>query len=256
MLLTLPILIPHRAASRTRSISGYCARVGFRRRAKHYQHPKSVFRSAFRCRRARFQVSTPLLVLQPSGSKRSTGQRTANPPPGPFTEPFDNRSFRQLALRLACTVRTWHPKLVRREPFAPRCWFSPTADQCAGACLLTIPVEARFSMRPFALQHRGLASRPIPRTASTFPAYTFKAILRLGPARSAPHSRPRLAFYGLAGHDQRTVPVARPDLRTHDSSSDLGSPPGSLDPSGSTPTPDVRTTKLTLAGCPIFLRSP
>jgi hypothetical protein len=58
------------------------------------------------------------------------------------------------------------------------------------------------------------------------------------------------------GHDQRTQPVARSDLRTHDSSSNLGSPPGSLDPSGSKPQPDVRITKLTLAGRPIFLHSP
>ena len=146
--------------------------------------------------------------------------------------------------------------IVRREPFAPRGWLWPTADQCAGARPLSIPVEARFSMRPFALQHRGLVSRPIPVAASTFPAYIFEAILRSDPARSAPHSRPRLAFCSLAGHDRRTEPVARPNLRTHGSSSNLGSPSGSLDPSGSKPQPDLPTVKLTLAGCPIFLRSP
>jgi hypothetical protein len=146
--------------------------------------------------------------------------------------------------------------LVRREPFAPRCWLWPTADQCAGARPLSIPVEARFSMRPFALQRRELASRPIPVTASMFPACIFETILRSDPARSAPYSRPRQVFCDLAGHDQRTEPVAQPDLRTHDSFSSPGSPPGSLDPSGSKPSARLRTTKLTLAGCPIFLRSP
>jgi len=94
--------------------------------------------------------------------------------------------------------------LAKREPFAPRRWFWPTADQCAGARLLSIPVEARFSMRPFTLQHRGLASRPIPVTASTFPVYIFETILRSDPARSATYSRPRSAFCDPAGHDLRT----------------------------------------------------
>jgi len=108
-------------------------------------------------------------------------------------------TFRQLAPRPACTVRTWHPELVRREPFAPRRWRSPTADQCAGARLPSIPVEARFSIRPFARQRRGLISRPIPETASTFLAYIFETILRSDPARSAPYSRPRSAFLWLPG---------------------------------------------------------
>ena len=47
--------------------------------------------------------------------------------------------------------------------------------RCASASL---PVEARFSMRPFAQQYRGLASRPIPATASTLLAYIFETILR------------------------------------------------------------------------------
>ena len=111
-------------------------------------------------------------------------------------------------------------------------------------------------MRPFALQHRGLASRPIPVTASMFPACIFETILRSSPARSVQHSRPRSAFYDFAGHDLRAEPVAQPDLRTHSSPTDFGSPPGSLDPSGSKPSIRLRTLKLTLAGCPIFLRSP
>jgi len=117
-------------------------------------------------------------------------------------------TVRQFALRPACTVRTWHPESARREPLAPRRWFWPTADQCAGARLLSIPVEARFSMRPFALRHRGLASRPIPVTASTFPVYIFKTIPRSDPARSAPHSRPHSVFCDLVGHDPHAEPVA------------------------------------------------
>jgi hypothetical protein len=165
-------------------------------------------------------------------------------------------TVRQLALRPACTARAWHSELERREPFAPRCRLWPTADQCAGACLLAIPIEARFSMRPFALQFRELASRPIPATASTFPAYIFETILRSDPARSAPHSRPRSVFCDLARRDQHAKPVAVPDPGTHDSSSNISSPPGSLDPSGSKLQSDVRTMKLTLAGRPIFLPSP
>jgi len=125
--------------------------------------------------------------------------------------------------------------LARREPLAPRCWFWPTADQCAGARLLSIPVEARFSMRPFTLQHRRLALRPIPDTASTFLACIFETILRSDLARSAPHSRPRSVFCDLARRDLRAEPVARLDLRTYSSSPDFSSPPGFLNPSGSKP---------------------
>src|SRR4029077_16483164 len=49
-------------------------------------------------------------------------------------------TLRQLVIRPACTVTTWHPDLVGREPFAPHGWFWPTADQCAGARPLPIPV--------------------------------------------------------------------------------------------------------------------
>ena len=85
-------------------------------------------------------------------------------------------------------------ELARREPFAPRCWFWPTADQCAGARLLPSPVEARFSTRPFAQQFRGLASRPIPATASTLLAYIFETILRPDQARSVAALPPPLSF--------------------------------------------------------------
>src|SRR4029077_8548638 len=67
---------------------------------------------------------------------------------------------------------------------------------------------------------------------------------------------PAPSFCDFARYDLRTTPVARPDLRTLSSPPDFGSPPGSLDPSGSKPSIRLRTLKLTLAGCPIFLRSP
>lgn len=119
-----------------------------------------------------------------------------------------------------------------------------------------IPIEARFSMRPFALQFRELASRPIPATASTLPAYTFEAILGSDSARSVPRSRPHSVFCDVMGRYQHAEPVAFRDPRTHDLSSNIGSPPGSFDPSGSKRQSDVRTMKLTIAGCPIFLPSP
>jgi len=49
-------------------------------------------------------------------------------------------------------------------------------------------------MRPFALQLRGLASRPIPATASTLLAYIFETILRPDQARSVAALPPPLSF--------------------------------------------------------------
>jgi len=40
-----------------------------------------------------------------------------------------------------------------------------------------LPIEARFSMRPFILRRRGLALRPVPAAGSTLPAYIFETIL-------------------------------------------------------------------------------
>ena len=56
--------------------------------------------------------------------------------------------------------------------------------RCASA--IPLPVEARFSMRPFTLQRRKLTFRPVPAAGSTFLAYIFKTIQEtlLRPVRS------------------------------------------------------------------------
>jgi hypothetical protein len=65
-------------------------------------------------------------------------------------------------------------------------------------------------MRPFALQHRGLASRPIPVTASMFPVYIFETTLRSDPTRSVPHSRPRRSFVTWRGTIRTRHPLPDP----------------------------------------------
>jgi hypothetical protein len=42
---------------------------------------------------------------------------------------------------------------------------------------IPFPVEAHFSMQPFALRRRELAFRPVPAAGSTFPAYIFETIM-------------------------------------------------------------------------------
>jgi hypothetical protein len=63
-------------------------------------------------------------------------------------------------------------------------------------------------MRPFTLLQRSPALRQIPAAGSTFLAYTFKAAVEFQLARSASHSRPRLAFFRLTGRDRCESPVA------------------------------------------------
>jgi len=93
-------------------------------------------------------------------------------------------------------------------------------------------------MRPFAQQLRGLASRPIPATASTLLAYIFETILRLDPARSVAALPPPLSF--LRPRRVRSTHGTRCLAQSKDSwfvCELFGSPPGSLDPSGSKPQP-------------------
>ena len=63
-------------------------------------------------------------------------------------------------------------------------------------------------MRPFPLLQRRSALRQIPAAGSTFLAYIFEAALEFQLARSAPRSRPRLAFFRLTGLDHCESPVA------------------------------------------------
>ena len=62
-------------------------------------------------------------------------------------------------------------------------------------------------MRPFPLLQRRSALRQIPAAGSTFLAYIFEAFLKSQLARSAPRSRPSLAFFRLAGRDHCESPV-------------------------------------------------
>ena len=63
-------------------------------------------------------------------------------------------------------------------------------------------------MQPFTLLQRRSALRQIPAAGSTLLAYTFKAALEFQLARSASHSRPRLAFFRTARLDHHELPVS------------------------------------------------
>jgi hypothetical protein len=62
-----------------------------------------------------------------------------------------------------------------------------------------VPVETRFSIRPFALRQRRFTLRSITTAGSTFLACIFETIPKFSSARSVSNSRPRLAFYGRCG---------------------------------------------------------
>jgi hypothetical protein len=96
-----------------------------------------------------------------------------------------------------------------------------------------VPVETRFSIRPFALRQRRFTFRQISAAGSTFLACIFETIPKFLLARSVPDSRPRLAFYGRSGRDQCPQPVAKFDFGTQRLYSDFRSPSGFLNPFGS-----------------------
>ena len=62
-----------------------------------------------------------------------------------------------------------------------------------------VPVETRFSIRPFALRQRRSTFRRTSAAGSTFLACIFETIPKFSSARSVSSSRPRLAFYGRCG---------------------------------------------------------
>ena len=119
------------------------------------------------------------------------------------------------------------------------------------------PVEACLSMRPFARRQRQPVSQPATAAALNAPGLHLRSNLQnqTGPVRQL-RSGPRLGFLCPARRVQHETPVARFYLETPRSFPSLRSPPGSLDPSGSKRSARFRLAKLTLAGCPIFLRSP
>ena len=105
--------------------------------------------------------------------------------------------------------------------------------RCASA--VSVPVEARLSMRPFALRQRRLTLRSVPAAGSTLLACIFEAIPEIfaWPVRS-PSSRPRSGFFiASRGTINARNPLPGPTSELPRLYSDLRSPPGSLDPSGS-----------------------
>jgi hypothetical protein len=78
---------------------------------------------------------------------------------------------------------------------------------CASAS--PFPIEARFSMQPFALRRRGPILRLVPVTGSTLLAYIFEAILKSTPQPVRFQTPvPVRPFYCLARYDQCLKPVA------------------------------------------------
>jgi hypothetical protein len=79
----------------------------------------------------------------------------------------------------------------------------------------------------------GTSARHSNLAGSTFLAYIFETIPKFSLARSVSSSRPRLAFFGHARCVHRSSPVTSSDFETQRLSSDLRSPSGFLNPSGS-----------------------
>lgn len=78
-----------------------------------------------------------------------------------------------------------------------------------------VPVETRFSMRPFARQRREPAFQLVPAAKSLPLACIFDAIRKLRRTRSVLHSRPHPAFYllGEARSTRKTrCPIPFPDF--------------------------------------------
>jgi hypothetical protein len=69
---------------------------------------------------------------------------------------FREHPSKQLVLRPACTVRTWHPPWLGINPLLPATDGSSVTDQRSGKRLLTTSVETDFWIRPFTRQRRRL----------------------------------------------------------------------------------------------------
>jgi hypothetical protein len=78
-----------------------------------------------------------------------------------------------------------------------------------------VPVETRFSIRPFALRQRRFTLRQTSAAGSTFLACIFETIPKFFLARSVSNSRPRLAF--LWPPEVRSLLVTRCQVRFRNS---------------------------------------
>ena len=88
---------------------------------------------------------------------------------------------------------------IRRDvgPLLPVAGFIQPRIKAPVRVRCPVPVETRFSIRPFALRQRRSTFRRTSAAGSTFLACIFETIPKFFLTRSASSSRPRLAFYGL-----------------------------------------------------------
>ena len=110
---------------------------------------------------------------------------------------------KQLVLRPACTVRTWHPQWRGTKPLLPVTDSSSATDQRSSKRLRSIPVETDFSIRPFTRQRRGSPCGS-PVAGLTLLAYIFEIIPEVRPrpfGLSLPASLG--LFMAFSRHDQR-----------------------------------------------------
>jgi len=168
-------------------------------------------------------------------------------PSDPSTSSFPDRHARpKLSIRIRCDV----------SPLLPAAAFIPLRINAPVLARFPDPVEARLSIRPFTLRQRLRIFRSVSAAGLTLLAYIFKAIPEPSLGSFGLSLPPRPGFYPLPGTFNTRSPLSTSDSGTPRLSSGLRSPPGSLDPSGSKRSTFFQTVKLTLASCPIFLRSP
>src|ERR1700733_12745529 len=106
---------------------------------------------------------------------------------------------------------------IRRDvgPLPPRAGFIQPRIKAPVRVRCPVPVETRFSMRPFALRQRGSTFRQTSAAGSTFLAYIFETIPKFSLARLVSSPRPRLAFlWPLRGTflALNPLPVPTPEL--------------------------------------------
>jgi hypothetical protein len=79
-------------------------------------------------------------------------------------------------------------------PLLPAAGFTQRRINAPVRVRCPVPVETRFSIRPFALRQRRSTFRRTPAAGSTFLACIFETIPKFSLARSVSNSRPRVAF--------------------------------------------------------------
>jgi hypothetical protein len=140
---------------------------------------------------------------------------------------------KQLVLRPACTVRTWHPLWLGINLLLPATDGSSVPDQRSRKRLLTTPVETGFWTRPFTRQRRKLPCGVF-RSRVVAPGL----YLQNHPGSSASLVRflapgPRFGCYAFARHDHCRKPVAKRSFQDSSFVFRPLLPSRTLDPSGS-----------------------